>query len=1518
MGKKFKLRGVLKPLLVFAVLFIILFLSCGLFIKNKFSDIGFVKSLIYKNTGLVLNSDNINTSFSGLSFIFYSPYISISAPDNSKPFIEAKEIMFGVKILPLLKRKIAIYDVSSDGVSLSFSRLNDGSFDILKYINFQKKSFFKADLSLLNMNLADYNVSFNDNLLKYKLSVRGNYLTSNGLNPDKNFVIDTSGVIESSFDGKKAVSPYNINLDFLSSRKSYKFNNTKILIANFDTSFLSSYLKKYGVNSTEALIDIFVSSDDDGSQKIVVSLDKINIDFIYKNDKNTIKSSSPLLFDCKCAYFDKALKIDYGRILSDGIDINFTGKVLNPFMLESIEPVLDIKINDTKLSSLLKISPDTIIPFQVPYVKNLKLYNANAVINGGAKVDFKNIDDFSVKGKLKFDDVYLVKRPNNAKTSFGECEFDGRNVFISVFAYAPNDALLTVFGKTKMQKMPYAEFSVKSYKPLDMHFAQGILIPLQQILALKLGPIPYMDLAGLGEIVLKTKGTKEKAELFGEFKTNNATVSLNGLNAVLTDGSVNIKFQGSDIIYKGATGLINGARTKIDGTADTSGNLNVDVFVDDITSTYAMHTAKTSDIVKTALNGAKFLDAFEPNKGTVDFYLNLSGNVPPNAAFNQTTDSILAKGKIVFNGVGVNVEPKIKGENLTGVLTFENNAKFDLNADIFNSPFNIKGEVNPEISDGKVAADLPSSLNITFSSNNIKSASVGQFLKDNIELFIPENRNFTLFLSKMFLNNTFLLKGSVNAKGLVDPDSDVLDLSGFDFSGEIDGQNRKNSDFYFKDGKIVLRNKNALFEKLKINASGIDFLMDGSINKFASNKPDNNLKLEFYKSSFLNYVNFISKILPEKQASIMKNFTDFKGEVYGKIKLYKDKIDGNFTPYRVSFKDIKNNILISLSDGEIKLKDDKTYFNAFNLLYGDIPVYFDGFVQTQGSNPEFNIFASTNLSEAACDKLINPHLQYPLLLTGEATVKGRIKGRMNSYLTYLTLVLNEGSDLSFMGLKLGDVRQKREISSKIRFASDSAYIDYIRYFKYILSQNNRETPYDLINVKGSARLHKGSLVLNNLKFITPNPAPVRFLNIMFKKSLIKDGLFTSNLVLNGPVNNFKATGDIKFSNVMVPMYNSVIDNITMNLKQDSGVADFSLFSYGTKADVSLNFENKFTLPLVINDIKVSSDSISMDNLMNAFSNLADSANKFNSSLSVSGAQNSLIAPSDILVKKGSVNVDKVIINGVEANDLKLDFSHSQDTSLKIDNASINMAGGTIKGSGVYKFDTRDVSVTSDVINCDANELSKAFFRVDGQIYGHANGNVKLSINDFSSSDYVKKINADADFEIIKGRLPKLGSIEYLLRASNFFKSGIFGMTLNNVIDLLTPYKHGDFNRITGYFTVGDAMIKGLKLYSQGDNLSTYTYGSYDILNGTADIEILGKLSKKVSSLLGPVGNASVVSILNTLTRNKVDELVKTEMLKDINKVPLMDLNNDDFRLFNAKIEGEINADNIVKSFNWLN
>ncbi len=560
---------------------------------------------------------------------------------------------------------------------------------------------------------------------------------------------------------------------------------------------------------------------------------------------------------------------------------------------------------------------------------------------------------------------------------------------------------------------------------------------------------------------------------------------------------------------------------------------------------------------------------------------------------------------------------------------------------------------------------------------------------------------------------------------------------------------------------------------------------------------------------------------------------------------------------------------------------------------------------------------SANITEEDCDNLINPYLQYPILISGETSLKGRIQGTPDSYTTYLTVALNEGSDLSFMGLKAGDTDSKREISSKIKFKGNYADINYIKYFKYILSQSNKQSVYELINVAGGVKLNKGSVIFNNLKLHTPNPAPVRFLNLLFKKSLIKDGLFTSNLTLNGSLENIKIDGNLTFSKVFVPVYNSVIDNIKIDLNKNTGRADFKLVSFGTTGNFIIDFVNKTTLPFVVENISIHSDSVSINNLMKAFTTFASNASNQNSAV-VSSGETNVIRPGDITIKKGSLSVDEIDFNGIIANNLKLNFSHTKETSLKIDDAYLSIAGGLIKGGGSYAFDTKDVNIESDFINCDANELTKAFFNLSGQIYGNANGRFTASMKDFTPDDYVKKINANAEFEIINGKLPKLGSIEYLLRASNFFKSGIFGLTINNVIELLTPYKHGDFNKITGNLQVSDAKINDLKIYSQGDNLSTYTFGSYDILAGTGDIEVLGKLSKNISNLLGPIGNASVVSVLNVITRNKMDELVKTEMMKNVNKIPLMNLNNDDYRLFNVKIEGEVKADDIVKSFSWLN
>lgn len=1506
-----------KPLITFILLLVIFFAAgfCGfMFLKNKFEDVAFLKGFILEKYGLILNCDEIKGNFKGLNFNVESPHISVFAKDSNIPFIKINDFCLEVKLAPFMLKKAAVKNIKASSITANFNRLKDGSFDFSKYIKIKNSFALTLDLSDTKASVSDYELHFNDLYTDITFNLKGDKFISDGLDPQKKFSIYTGGNLRVN----DKISNYIFDIDFIKNNDTFKLNKQEILLSDFNTSFLKKYLYKYNVISTDSVIDIYSAPSDKKDYKLLVCADKINWSFKYKNEINKIQAEKPVVVDADFNFTDENLLIKQASFLTDNVNIQYFGKIKNLLSFKEIEPELDVKITNSDFQNMIKLLPDTLFPFQEPYVQSLKKYNVNAFLNGGAHVKFKNMNDFSVEGKLNFDDVYIAERPKTAETSFGECEFKGRDVLITVFANAPNDAVLTICGKTRMQKSPTGEFDIKSTGSLDLAFAHKILMPVQKILNLKLGPLPFMQLKGDGSINLHTMGTKEKADLNGQFQTNNATVTLEGLNTVLTNGKITILFNNDKIEFKGASGIIKGSKAFIDGICDTSGNILIDVNIKNISAVNALNIAQASPIITEALGGGEFLKSFRPKTGNVDFYLNLSGNVPPDAVFGQQTDFVKAKGELIFKGINLNVEPKIQASNLKGTLTFENSADFDLTANIFESPFIIKGKVYQKGAQNKVLKDVPSTLDIRFISDKIFSNSIGKFMVENIELFIPQNRLFVNNLARIFMTNKFDIKADVAAVGLVQPDSSEIDLSGFNFTGNIKGVNKNNSDFRFEEGNIELKNKNAKFNNLKINAAGIDFLINGTIDKFVSTKPYNNLKLTFYNSQAKDYAELFKKILPEKAAYILNSIQDIKGNISGKVKLTGDKIEGEFIPSLISVSDTKTKQDIILKDGRIKLKNDKTYFDKFNVMYGKTPFYIDGYIQTDGrENPGFNLFVSTNLTEEDCDNLINPYLKYPFLLTGETALKGRLQGNLNSYTAYLTTTLNEGSDLSFMGLKIGDTETKREIASKIKFKGNYADINYIKYFKYVLSQNNKQGVYELININGGIKLSKNNIVLNNLRFYTPNPAPVRFLNPLFKKSLIKEGLFTSDLILNGNISNFVANGTLSFSKVFLPVYESVIDNIKINLKNKTGRAEFDFSAFKTKGDIAVDFENKITLPVIINNIAIHSSSVSIDNLLKAFAAFADSASVDKDDVLTSSGQISF-KPSDIQIKKGSIVIDEIDFNNVTANNLKMNFSHSKDASLEIDDAYLNIAGGLIKGSGGYKFGTKDINIKSDFLNCDADELSKAFFNLSGEIYGSANGSFTVSMKDFTIDNYINKINVDAEFTIINGRLPKLGSIEYLLRASNFFKSGIFGLTINNVIELLTPYKHGDFNKITGDLKVSDAKIKDLKIYSQGDNLSTYTFGTYDIAAGTGDIEILGKLSKKISNILGPIGNASVVSILNVVTRNKMDELVKTEMLKNVSKIPLMSLSNDEYRLFNAKIKGEVRADNIVKSFNWLN
>ena len=215
-------------------------------------------------------------------------------------------------------------------------------------------------------------------------------------------------------------------------------------------------------------------------------------------------------------------------------------------------------------------------------------------------------------------------------------------------------------------------------------------------------------------------------------------------------------------------------------------------------------------------------------------------------------------------------------------------------------------------------------------------------------------------------------------------------------------------------------------------------------------------------------------------------------------------------------------------------------------------------------------------------------------------------------------------------------------------------------------------------------------------------------------------------------------------------------------------------------------------------------------------------------------------------------------------------------------------------------------------NIDANNLSNALFDLKEQIYGDLIGDINLSCvgSDFNSC--MKTLNGNVLFNVKDGRMPKLGSLEYLLKAGNLVKGGLTGLSINSVIDLISPLKTGYFTDIYGSTSIKDGIANNIEISTKGKDLNLFVTGNYNFSTSVAEMEVLGLLSRKISNILGPIGNISINTLFNVIPG--VDLSKDSVVLQRINKIPGIELSSKTYRKFIAEIKGNINKDDYVSSF----
>lgn len=288
----------------------------------------------------------------------------------------------------------------------------------------------------------------------------------------------------------------------------------------------------------------------------------------------------------------------------------------------------------------------------------------------------------------------------------------------------------------------------------------------------------------------------------------------------------------------------------------------------------------------------------------------------------------------------------------------------------------------------------------------------------------------------------------------------------------------------------------------------------------------------------------------------------------------------------------------------------------------------------------------------------------------------------------------------------------------------------------------------------------------------------------------------------------------------------------------------------------------------------------------------------------------------LIIDKGKLKIDEIVYKTLPANNFSASLN-LKNGNLHLKDGTIDIAGGKIQGNLNYNFEKGLIAIKAATTEVDANEFAYNFLDIKNQIFGKVNGTADITTFGANDEERLQNLNGELKFNVLNGKMPKLGSIEYLLRAGNLIKGGIQGLTLNNITALLVPVKTGNFNEINGDILLKDGTIKNMKIYSKGENLSILITGNYDLVSNHADINILGKLSKNINTFLGPIGNASINSFFNLIPGLHIDELQDTDLIKQINAIPELGLKTDKFRIFRAIVDGDIYSENFVSKFEWI-
>ncbi len=1244
--------------------------------------------------------------------------------------------------------------------------------------------------------------------------------------------------------------------------------SSDIEINNLDLKYFNGYFNKYLPQDITSVIGII----DFNAHNKKFNLQLKDIAILFKNSSKSIILPNDVNIKSDFNISEDIINLSNAQLISDDINAKADIKVSN-YNSKHPHVYINTCLDESKTASIIKALPALNSPdIHLGYLKKYPLHadaSGNLLITG-------TFPEPDITGDIIIKNGYIIKPiPNDNTKATIKLVFKNKSVSYDVLAGAGGKEQVTVKGETKLYGNKISQMEIKSSDRVDLRTAKSIVDPLHDILYFETGPVPIMELDGKGNIDIKVSGNHASPHVWGKMNFYDANASFNELKGlVLTNTYGVINFDDQNVNFKTTKAFLDGKNAQIQGRCNLFGKTEINFFAKDFNLQKGLNAIKTSPMLKDIKS---ILPPINNIKGSADFNLDITGDIPDINKI-ELNKNLFVKGSLNLKNViaGVN---DFCITNINGLINFSGtDVDIKATSKINNSIININGDIKNNLA-------------------NIKASSQNLNLDDILH---------NSALKGLTDNNYITFNGSYKGK-LNNIEYDKINLD-----AHISKPNRT-SPIAFSSGSIYVKNGTCTINKLKGTITQNPFEMEGKITHLGRKNQNINASIKLNNAS-LSTINLIREfyLIPNDTKELLRKL-DFKT---GKTNI-NFKIVNNYPYTNIVLNDVEANYIplnmpLKIINGGIELKNNRVYVDKMNTLADDMPIFLNGSISNIYKKPDLNIYLNSVPKQTFIDKYINKNMLYPLKVKGDIIYSANIKGPLDNYNITANAKIGEKASVYYLGATLGDGENQTilEFDGDI-IKNSSIKINNFAYNKSVLSQNNKSNLINFLKMSGQVRLINNEPHFNNLLIKTENPTDARIFNIIFKKPNIKQGLFTSDLRINGKLSDLKILGDFHIFDINVPLLQTVLKDITLKFQPTTIKISSKGEIFSNEISLVADAENRLRPPFKIRNGLLHFKKLDFNSAIKDLKQL-----EINKPKQASSNNKPITDLTALIIERLDLKADDVLIKGVSAKNLKTVISLSDKMNFSLSNYNAEIANGYLSGDFSYNLLSNRTSLILNAEDIDANNLSEMLFDLSNQMYGSLRGTATLSCNGSSNKACMSTVQGSVAFNVSDGKMPKLGSLEYLLKAGNLIKGGITDLSINSIIDLVTPLKTGEFSNIYGNIKINNGIAEDIKILTRGENLNLYVKGNYNLSTSNAHMYVFGLLSKNIKTPLGAIGNMSLNTLFNLIPGVTLDE--KSPFINDINKIPGIELSKNNYRKFIAEIIGDISGDNYVKSFEWIN